>query len=129
MRKYEIIEKDFGFVGTEEAGARPKFAKSYIPIIGLVLMLAGCASNPIATDRAPELFKQGCAAASYAHGAFLAASPALVVSGNLSDAEVAKEAAIFASVEATCATPPADLATAGLALIGQASTIYLMLRG
>lgn len=76
---------------------------------------------------APTLFKNGCAAVSYADGAFKAASPALVASGRLSQAQLDQEAAIFASVTADCANPPADLELAGLSLVGKASAIYILL--
>lgn len=95
--------------------------------------LAGCSSTatPIVSPLSPAdlstIFKNGCAGVSVADGAFKAASPALVASGKLTAADVTKEGAIFASVQGTCANPPADLATAGITLVGDAASIYLLL--
>lgn len=75
----------------------------------------------------PVAFKLGCAGVSYADGAFKAAAPGLLAAGKLNTEQMRQEAAIFATAQATCATPPADAATAATALLGQASAIYLLL--
>lgn len=75
----------------------------------------------------PAVFQHGCAAVSYADGAFQAVAPALVAAGKLAPDGIMQEKAIFGTAQAQCSTPPTDAVTAGLQLLGQASAIYLMI--
>lgn len=105
--------------------------------LALALGLFGCSASGPAPDinktvaqvnaAIPAVFQHGCAAVSYADGAFQAVAPALVAAGRLPPDGIMQERAIFSTAQAQCATPPTDAVTAGLALLGQASAIYLLI--
>ena len=86
-------------------------------------------SNAVAKANAavPTAYKLGCGAVSVADGYFKAAAPALLASGKLTQADMAKETSIMVAANARCATPPADLAQAGADMLADASAIYLMI--
>jgi hypothetical protein len=107
-----------------------RFASKSIAPLALIAMLSACGTSggsPIPADDLQSIFQNACAGVSIADGAFKAVSPALLVSGTLTQSDLDKEQATFAVAQTTCATPPADLQTAAIDLLGDASAIYLLL--
>lgn len=112
--------------------------RKFLLPLSLVASLAACGNaneHPVTDatssatigDRIANDFKQGCAAVGLADGAFKAIAPALVTAGKLTQAEVEAEAKVIASVNVTCANPPADLTGVAPSLLGQAAGIYTLI--
>jgi hypothetical protein len=106
-------------------------------MVSVGLVLAACAGGsvkPIPLPDAKTLFAQACAGISTANGAFQAVSPALLVAGKLSQAQIDQEKATFAVASGRCDNPPVDATTGAIdyqALAidtaGDAAAVYLLL--
>jgi hypothetical protein len=97
-------------------------------VAGLAALVSiGACSSTSSAPTATDALTGACIALTIADASFQAAAPALVVAGKLSQADLAKEKAIVAGLQATCANPPADVTQALPEAVAAAAEIYLIL--
>jgi len=111
-------------------------------VLGFGLLVTACANTPgkpsplpIPLPSAQDMFKQACADISTAHGSFVAVSPALLLSGSLTQADMGKETAIFNVASDRCDHPPTladgtiNYQQLALDTAGDAAAIYILFAG